>query len=445
MKYEVTNFCEIDKYAATTYCGIHREKMHKNLGDIIKVKKADVKPFNVLVGGSPCQDFSAAGKKAGSVWTCKDCGYAYNPMSVSYNKRKVCPVCNSRNLDKTRSSLLIYYLQFVRNFKPNFGLYENVKDITADRNKITFDNFVSELGSYGYNVYYKIMNGKDYGIPQSRNRVFVLYIKKELDNGKFKFPKEKPLKYKLIDYCDLEVDKKYYMSEHIYKRLLENFKDYANLQEGINVVDKSIKNPCIKTIANCLTTHESRTLSYLPQVGTCIYLKNDSQIQIRNITPLECFRLFGFTDKDYDRARKMLMKHCYNGKDKTQSQMYKMAGNSIIVNCPYYILVELYKAMPYLFDDIKLCSLFSGIGAFEKAFELIYNKLNGIEQDVYKPLKKRCNMLMFGCAERGKLISGKYEQRIDVKAEEVSNAITITPKYSMLYIVKEKSKNERKN
>jgi DNA (cytosine-5)-methyltransferase 1 len=112
MKYEVTNFCEIDKYAATTYCGIHREKMHKNLGDIIKVKKADVKPFNVLVGGSPCQDFSAAGKKAGSVWTCKDCGYAYNPMSVSYNKRKVCPVCNSRNLDKTRSSLLIYYLQF---------------------------------------------------------------------------------------------------------------------------------------------------------------------------------------------------------------------------------------------------------------------------------------------------------------------------------------------
>jgi site-specific DNA-cytosine methylase len=99
--------------------------------------------------------------------------------------------------------------------------------------------------------------------------------------------------------------------------------------------------------------------------------------RIRNLTPNEYFRLMGFSDADYAIARKMLIKYCYNGKDKTQSQMYKMAGNSIIVNCPYYILVELYKVMPYLFKDVKICSLFSGIGAFEKAFKLFYDKING--------------------------------------------------------------------
>ena len=95
----------------------------------------------------------------------------------------------------------------------------------------------------------------------------------------------------------------------------------------------------------------------------------DVYYRIRKLIPLECFRLMGFNDKDF-----YILKE--NGISDTQC--YKMAGNSIVVDVLYYIYLELYKAMPYLFEDIKLGSFFSGIGAFEKAIvrlqETIHNK-----------------------------------------------------------------------
>lgn len=182
------NFCEFDKYATSSYCAIHNEDGSKNLGDITKVDETKLEPFNMICGGSPCQDFSVAGKQKGSVWTCKDCGHEYNPLTVHWSERDKCPCCGSNNIEKTRSSLLVEYLRVIRANKPNFGMYENVKNIVGKQFKDTFKMFTDELDEYGYNVYWKVLNAKDYGIPQNRERVYLIFIKKELDNGKFTYP-----------------------------------------------------------------------------------------------------------------------------------------------------------------------------------------------------------------------------------------------------------------
>ena len=186
--WKLVNFCEFDKYATQSYCAIHGTDESLNLGDITKVDETKLERFNMICGGSPCQDFSVAGKQKGSVWTCKDCGHEYNPLTVHWSERDKCPNCHSENIEKTRSSLLVEYLRVIRANKPNFGMYENVKNIVGKQFKDTFKMFTDELDEYGYNVYWKVLNAKDYGVPQNRERVYLIFIKKELDNGKFVFP-----------------------------------------------------------------------------------------------------------------------------------------------------------------------------------------------------------------------------------------------------------------
>ena len=139
------NFCEFDKYATSSYCAIHNENESKNLGDITKVDETKLEPFNMICGGSPCQDFSVAGKQKGSVWTCKDCGHEYNPLTVHWSERDKCPCCGSNNIEKTRSSLLVEYLRVIRANKPNFGMYENVKNIVGKQFKDTFNKQLVDI------------------------------------------------------------------------------------------------------------------------------------------------------------------------------------------------------------------------------------------------------------------------------------------------------------
>ena len=86
MQYKLTNFCEIDKFASESYSRIHNEPLEKNLGDISLVDTDKIEDFDLLVGGSPCQDLSLAGKKNGAVYTCKDCGHKYNPLEAHFSK-----------------------------------------------------------------------------------------------------------------------------------------------------------------------------------------------------------------------------------------------------------------------------------------------------------------------------------------------------------------------
>lgn len=482
------NFCEFDKYATSSYCAIHNEDGSKNLGDITKVDETKLEPFNMICGGSPCQDFSVAGKQKGSVWTCKDCRHEYNPLTVHWSERDKCPCCGSNNIEKTRSSLLVEYLRVIRANKPNFGMYENVKNIVGKQFKDTFKMFTDELDEYGYNVYWKVLNAKDYGIPQNRERVYLIFIKKELDNGRFTYPEPFDNGMRLKDVLEENVNEKFYISEDKVQKFIQtlhidksdegsntpkfvgnvNRPDFGTgyaggvwdannisptlttMQGGgrqphiMQGIDKSYNNTKQIEIANCLTAREDRGISNRKSEGTAVLevgrtdnhqkggvystdgisptllatsykqpvqIKVDNigninpsgkgmngnvfdenglaptlttnkgegnkiairqvhkiepPIRIRKLTPKECFRLMGFSDENFEAAEKMV----------SNSQLYKQAGNSIVVDVLYYILVELYKAMPYLFEDLRLSSFFSGIGAFEIALNRLYEGIN---------------------------------------------------------------------
>ena len=532
-QWELVNFCEFDKYATKSYCAIHNVDESKNLGDITKVDETELDDFNMICGGSPCQDFSVVGKQKGSVWACRDCvddngkHFEYNPLTVHWSKRDCCPNCGSKNIEKTRSSLLVEYLRVVRSNRPNFGIYENVKNIVGKQFKdTTFKLFTDELEEYGYNVYWKVLNAKNYGIPQNRERVYLLFIKKDLDNGKFEFPEPFDNGLRLKDLLEDEVDEKFYISDEKTQKFIssieskyeksqndkfvceeredEGLRTYKNdscgdkrvveidqpkfignvnredfgtgyaggvwddshisptlttMQGGgrqphvLCGIDKSYNKPELIEYANCIAAREDRGISNRKSEGTAVlkigninpsgngmngsvYSENglsptlttnkgegnkvaikqatkqgyieceiggvadlsypdsktrrgrvqddgnisptitatetgickiESPIRIRKLTPKECFRLMGFSDKDFDAAHKVGV---------SNSQLYKQAGNSIVVDVLYYIYVELYKAMPYLFDNLKLSSFFSGVGAFEIALDRLYEDIN---------------------------------------------------------------------
>lgn len=454
-----------------------------NLGDITKVDETKLEPFNMICGGSPCQDFSVAGKQKGSVWTCKECGHEYNPLTVHWSERDKCPNCNSENIEKTRSSLLVEYLRVIRANKPNFGIYENVKNIVGRQFKdTTFKLFTDELEEYGYNVYWKVLNAKNYGIPQNRERVYLIFIKKDLDNGKFKFPEPFDNGVKLKDLLEDVVDQKYYLSKKVQdrfkltdetftkniigttkpefrtigqrdlvyqkdsvigalvatdykqpKQILDNDiktvkipqatkKGYieceiggvadlsypdsktrrGRVQEGGNIcptltatetgvcrIESIEEKPKERFFRQALDTFDdsdaeygdtidafnkrvnksgcSPTLTTRPEGFKTAILPVTNNLRVRKLTPKECFRLMGFSDEDFNAAHNVGI---------SNSQLYKQAGNSIVVDVLYCIFVELYKAMPYLFDDLKLSSFFSGIGAFETALNRLYEGID---------------------------------------------------------------------
>lgn len=221
-RWELVNFCEFDKFAAKSYCAIYDESPDKNLGDITKVDENAIKPFDMMCFGSPCTDFSQAGKQEGSMWKCKSCGCEYNPLTVHFSKRSQCPKCGCTDLDKTRSSLLVEGLRIIRANKPKWAIYENVKALTSKKFKETFQMFLDELGEYGYNTYWQVLNAKDFGIPQNRERVYVIIVRKDLDNGKFQFPEPFESDIVLKDVLEDQVDESYYVNTPRAQKLIED-------------------------------------------------------------------------------------------------------------------------------------------------------------------------------------------------------------------------------
>lgn len=428
MNYKKVNFCEFDPFASKSYCAIHNVDESINLGDITKVDETVIEDFDLMTWGSPCQDFSVAGKGKGSVWTCKECGHEYNPLEVHYSERDKCPHCGSIELDKSRSSLLVEGLRVVRGKRPKFSIYENVKNIVGKQFKSTFDLFTSELEEYGYNNYYKVLDGQNYGIPQHRERVFVVSVRKDLDNGKFEFPKSLKEIYPMTAVLDEVVDDKYSILQRKKEQLVKNVNYEIDMNKQVigtchptndmthcmrdkvynanfvaptltatmykdppkiirrklqDFFEDDAKLPMLHNIYGGFGETKARIFNevsptirtsagggHLPSVCTTDKSKVQKIIdeyEIRTITPLEAWRLMGFSDEDFNKAKEIGI---------SNTQLYKQAGNSIIVNVPYYILLELYNAMPYLFNDLKISSFFSGIGAFEKALDGVYEYIN---------------------------------------------------------------------
>ena len=248
IEYEIADYVEIDKYAVKSFNAIHNTNFEPQ--DICNWDK-DIE-VDLIMHGSPCQDFSLAGKQAGG-----DEGSG------------------------TRSSLMYETLRIVEKLKPKYVLWENVKNMISKKHKHNFNNYIDRMRELGYRSYYQVLNAKDYGIPQNRERVFTISIRKDLDKG-FIFPPKKELKLKLKDMLEDEVDEKYYLSE----KMIE----YISATGTAN-----FKNPDSKInldIARPLTTDQNK------RAGTTNYLSDDLP---GNYNLNEVVRKYGVFDKENEK------------------------------------------------------------------------------------------------------------------------------------------------
>lgn len=304
IRYNLIKYCEIDKFAIKSYNAIHGTTDDDNLNDITNADFTKLPKADLIVGGSPCQDFSIAGNRKGSVWECKDCGAKYNPIQQHYFKRDVCVQCGSDNIDKSRSSLLIEYLRAIRESLPKFLFFENVKNIIGKQNKPTFDLFVQELREYGYKVYYQVLNAKNYGVPQNRERIFVIGIRNDIDKG-LEFPEPFDNGIRLKDILEEDVDEKYYLNNDKANKLIQILKEKGILnelkQDQKLCTDMSIKNPKKQEISNCILSRYDKGISNQESIGVAVVeLKTNNIQQIGNISTSNSYNGNPQTGRVYD-------------------------------------------------------------------------------------------------------------------------------------------------
>lgn len=220
---EVVGISEIDKYAIQSYEAINGPT--RNYGDITQIERLDY--ADLWTYSFPCQDLSVAGKQRG----------------IS---------------EETRSGLLLHVERLLTESvlygtQPKYLLLENVKALVSKKFMPDFQRWLDKLEQLGYNNYWQVLNAKDYGIPQNRERVFVVSIHKDIDTKGYKFPSPIPLKLKLKDMLEPWVDVKYYLSADKVEKFLQNGNTNPS-GKGMN------GNVCTGDICNTLTTNKGEGL-----------------------------------------------------------------------------------------------------------------------------------------------------------------------------------------
>ena len=391
IEHKVVAISEIDKYAIKAYYALHDNNV-PNLGDISKIDTTDIPDHDLFTYSFPCQDISVAGKTKGIV------------------------------KGETRSGLLYECEKIIEVKRPKYLLLENVKNLVGKKFKPQFDEWLVYLESLGYTNYWKVLNAKDYGVPQNRERVFVVSILGE--HEPYKFADKIPLDKCIADILEDEVDEKYYLSEDIQKRFKitnqnKNIigttkpefrtigqRDLVYNEEGImgalvatdykqpkqiaeinrqpkilipqatkkGYIEMDLPGVCDLSYPNSKArrgrvqeegkvsptlTAASQDICYIdyttvgdemkgPKIiceqrcdeGLRFFKGNvcgttrtidaggdkrviEGDFRIRKLTPRECFRLMGMRDDDIDKIQAAGI---------SNTQQYKMAGNSIVVN-----------------------------------------------------------------------------------------------------------------
>ena len=388
VEYEITDYVEIDKYAVASFNAMHGTNFEPQ--DICNWDK-DIE-VDLIMHGSPCQDFSVAGKGAGGD---KDSG--------------------------TRSSLMYETIRIVEKLKPKYVIWENVKNLLSKKHRHNFDAYLETMEKLGYKNYYQVLNAKDYGIPQNRERVFTISIRNDItidktvkpsvainferekdkiidskkdiykcksesgwadnqiginiaptlrannnstfvleDNRHFEFPPKQELKLKLKDMLEDEVDNKYYLTDSMINYLENGKYNSAKVSNKIKQTNTGIC-PTLDTMQGgnrqpFIRVKNATKQGYLEaQEGDGVYTNTSTKrgtvqkemiqtlttfqdkgvvmndLRIRKLTPKECWRLMGFDDEDFEKAQKV----------NSNTQLYKQAGNSIVVNVLEAILKNL--------------------------------------------------------------------------------------------------------
>ena len=294
--FEVVGISEIDKYALKSYEAIHG--LTKNFGDISKINPNDLPDFNLFTYSFPCQDLSMSGKQQGLV------------------------------RGKTRSGLLYECEKIIEAKRPKYLLLENVKALVGNKFKHQFDKWLMYLESLGYTNYWKVLNAKDYGIPQSRERVFVVSILGEHEH--YEFHKPIHLTKCVADYEDKNATRQavsplllHYFDEKYFRPSLSN-KGLLKLFDGVG-------------FGYFDTSFEARRIYSTQGVTPTLTTKGSIPIFYEfggTLTSLERWRLMGISDEDYFKAKNSGV---------SETQLAKQAGNAIVVNVLEAIFKNLFK------------------------------------------------------------------------------------------------------
>ena len=310
----------------------------------------EFKDIDLLVGGSPCQSFSLVGKQ--------------------------------RGLGDTRGTLFYEYARLVDEIKPKVFIYENVRAVLSNDSGKTWETMTKIFEDLGYDWYYEILNARDYGIPQNRERVFVVGFRKDLSITKFKYPKIKKLEKTMQDFLLDNVSGKYYLAKkgvdfvisqkNLDKRYTqidgeiqlcqkknqqfnwhgdfifeEECKDKEALMDDLEkyFLSEKVKKYVLSTgtksfyskpkidleIARPLLT----TMHKMHRAGVDNYVTTEGRL--RKLTPRECLRLMGFCD-----SFKIVV---------SDTSLYQQSGNSIVVDVLMEILKEIYRVYPDLGNE----------------------------------------------------------------------------------------------
>lgn len=215
--YELVGWAEIDKYAIAAHNAVYPQWAQRNYGDISKIDWAQVPDFDLFTYSSPCQDFSQAGKQAGGA-----------------------------EGSGTRSSLLWECRRAILAKKPKYLLMENVAALVSQKFIRLFNAWQLELESYGYRNFAKVLNAKDYGVPQNRERIFMVSVLDE--QARYEFPDPMPLPLRLKDVLEPKVDERYYLSDERIKGVIESTKKEQEAGRGFAFEPKTGED-----IANSIT------------------------------------------------------------------------------------------------------------------------------------------------------------------------------------------------
>lgn len=351
VSFESVGILEIDKYAIQAYTNLHGET--KNFGDITKVDVKNLPEMDVFFYSFPCTTISFTGLRTGM----------------------------DRNSGNS-SSLLWECEKIIDEKKPKYLILENVKALVSKRFKKDYDEWLSILEKQGYNSYWKVINAKDTGIPQNRERVFCVSILKTEDDGTFRFDDEFDSGLRVEDIVETNPDERLYYTVDRTKTLLEEMAEKPKFLDEIESKNELIQvgtldikghdilkrvyskkgimttvttmaggNTQPKIIETCavrgrnVIDAESRTsgaktkqmleVSKKKGISNCVTtVQKDSLIlsgppfRVRKLSPKECFRLMGVEESDITI---LLNSNISN------SQLYKMAGNSIVVNSMSFV------------------------------------------------------------------------------------------------------------
>ncbi|MCO4567838.1 DNA methylase [Streptococcus infantarius subsp. infantarius] len=312
--HECVGFCEIDKFARASYKAIHNTEGEIELHDITEVTDEEWRKFrgtvDIICGGFPCQAFSIAGKRKGF-------------------------------LDETRGTLFFEIARATKEIKPPLLFIENVKGLLSHDNGRTFRTILSTLDELGYDAEWQILNSKDFGVPQNRERVYIIgHLRGECGRQVFPiFGKNGTTNQANIKQIGNINNSTSFGGNPQTGRVydIKGISPTLNTMQGggrepkVVIREATKKGYAEATVGDCINLEFPNSRTRRGRVGKQVantLLTSGNQgvvtenLKIRKLTPRECWRLQGFPDLAFDKAQEV----------NSNSQLYKQAGNSVTVN-----------------------------------------------------------------------------------------------------------------